>query len=503
MILNRPVVNPLMLALLGVLAAPLAQASGYHFGSQSASAQGTANANAAEASDASVLFYNPAGLSRLEGTQASGVLNLVLPKGRFTDGGSFTQFRLPTRGGAAGDFVEPAAVPHAYLSHRYNERLTAGLGIFVPFGSKSEYDSNWTGRYNGISTELKTLTINPSLAFKLSNTLSLGAGVSAQHIEGKLAKGADFGSGAMASIVEAQVRANAIPGVPAEIIRNAVVNQLGGLIKTVSGNPTYSGRVDVEGKDWGVGFNLGLMYSPDDSTRFSIAYRSAIKHTLTGDAQWQVQTAAANLAGLLNAALPGAGSQVQAQLLGAYTNSAAKLSVKTPESLSFSFYKKHDARTAVMGDVTLTRHSRFKELRVDFANNLPDSVTPQGWTDTVRASLGVSHQWTDALQLRGGVAYDQSPVTQATRTSSIPDGDRSWLSAGLNWKLDNKRSLDFALSYIHVAAGEINAFDNGGQTNAVGSAVCNPAGNTSSCATVVGRYKLNSALLGVQYNHRF
>jgi long-chain fatty acid transport protein len=54
-----------------------------------------------------------------------------------------------------------------------------------------------------------------------------------------------------------------------------------------------------------------------------------------------------------------------------------------------------------------------------------------------------------------------------------------------------------------VAAGEINAFDNGGQTNAVGSAVCNPAGNTSSCATVVGRYKLNSALLGVQYNHRF
>ncbi len=492
-----------MLALAAVVAAPLAQASGYHFGSQSASAQGTANANAAEASDASVLFYNPAGLSRLEGTQASGVLNLVLPRGRFSDGGSITQFGLSSRGGAAGDFVEPTAVPHAYLSHRYNDRLTAGLGIFVPFGSKSEYDSNWTGRYNSIATELKTLTINPSVAFKLNERLSLGAGVSAQHIEGKLSKGADFGSGAMASIIDAQVRANAVPGVPAEIIRNAVVNQLGGLIKTASGNPSYSGRVDVEGKDWGVGFNLGLMYSPDEDTRFGIAYRSSVKHTLKGDARWQVQPAAGNLATLLNAALPGAGSQVQAQLLAAYTDSAAQLSVKTPESLSFSFYKRHDARTAVMGDITLTRHSRFQELRVDFANNLADSVTPQRWTDTVRASLGVSHQWTETLQLRGGVAFDQSPVTPATRTPSIPDGDRSWLSAGLNWKLDSKRSLDFALSYIHVDSGEINAYDNGGQTNAVGSAVCNPARNTSSCATVVGRYKLSSALLGLQYNHRF
>ena len=499
----RAAVKPLLLALLGALSVPMAQASGYHFGSQSASAQGTANSNAAEGSDASVQFYNPAGLTLLDGTQASGVLNIVLPKGRYTDAGSFTQFGLSTRGGAAGDFVEPTAVPHAYLSHRFNERLSAGLGFFVPFGSKSEYDSGWTGRYNSIGTELKTLTLNPSLAYKLSPVLSLGAGFSVQHISGKLAKGADFGSGALAAIIESQVKANAVPGVPTEIIRAAVINQLGGLIKAVSGNPSYSGRVDVDGDDWGVGFNLGLMYTPDADTRFGIAYRSSIKHTLKGDARWQVQTAADNLAALLNSALPGAGTQVRANLLAAYTDSAAQLEVKTPESLSFSFYKKHDARTAVMGDVTITRHSRFKELRVDFANNLPDSVTPQRWTDTVRASLGVSHQYNDQLTVRGGVAFDQSPVTQANRTPSIPDGDRSWLSAGLNWQFDNKRSVDLALSYIHVASGAINSYDNGGQVNAVGSAVCNPAGNTSSCATAVGSYKVNSVLLGVQYNHRF
>lgn len=499
----RTAVKPLLLALLGALSAPMAQASGYHFGSQSASSQGTANANSAEANDASVQFYNPAGLTRLDGTQASGVLTLVVPKLTYTDAGSFTQFGQSTGTGAAGDVVKPTAVPHAYLSHRYSDRLAAGLGIFVPFGSKSEYNADWSGRYNNISTELTTITINPSLAFKVNDELSIGAGVSAQYMDGKLAKGADFGSGALASIVASQVAANSASGLPTDVVRAAVINKLSGLIKAVSGNPTYSGRVDVQGTDWGVGFNLGLMYSPNADTRFGIAYRSAVKHTLKGDAQWQVQTAANNLATLLNAALPGVGTQVKANLLAAYTDSAAQLAIKTPESLSFSFFKQQTPATAVMGDVTITRHSRFQELRVDFANNLPDSVTPQRWTDTVRASLGVTHQLSDTVLLRGGVAYDQSPVTSANRTASIPDGDRSWISGGLNWKLDAKRSVDFALSYIHVASGDVYQYDNGGVVNASGSAICNPAANTSSCATAVGSYKVNSLLLGVQYNQRF
>ena len=495
--------TPLLLGLLSALSASSVMASGYHFGSQSASAQGTANANAAEAGDATVVFYNPAGMTRLDGTRASGVLNVVVPEGKFKDQGSVTSLGLPISGSNGGKFVEATAVPHGYITHKYSDRLSLGLGIFVPFGSKSEYSTDWTGRYNSIGTELKTLAFNPSIAFKLNEKLSLGAGLTAQHIEGKLSKAADFGSGAMNLVIEQQVAANAAPGVPLDVVRAAVINQLGGLIKQVSGNPTYSGRVDVEGKDWGFGFNLGLMYHYDEGTRFGIAYRSRIKHQLKGDSQWQVQTPAGNLGALLNAALPGAGTQVQQRLVGLYTDSDARLKVNTPESLSFSFYKEHDKKFAVMGEVTLTKHSRFQELRIDFANNLPDSTTPQRWEDTVRASLGINYKWSDALTLRGGVAFDQSPVTAARRTPSIPDNDRTWLSGGVNWKLDNKRSLDFAVSYIHVADSQIDMFDNGAQRNAVGSAVCNPAGNTSSCATLRGRYQLSSALFGLQYNHQF
>ncbi|GAB3257726.1 OmpP1/FadL family transporter [Chitinimonas naiadis] len=492
----------LCLTVLHAFAALPALASGYHFGSQSASAQGTANASAAQASDPSVLFYNPAGMTRLEGTQASGVLDIVIPSTKFEDRGSVTSWGRPTGGGNGGDFVDVTAVPHAYLSHRLNDRLTAGFGVFVPFGSKTKYDEDWVGRYNIIGTELKTIALNPSVAFKVTDRLSLGAGISAQYMDGKLAKGADFGSGAMNSLVESQVKANAIPGVPESIIRAAVVNQLNGIIKTVSGNPTYSGKVDIKGDDWGFGYNLGLLFDIDDRTRIGVAYRSKIKHTLEGEAKWDVQRPADNLAALLNGALPGVGNLVRANLLAAYTDSPAKLKVTTPESLSISAFKQFE-RVALMADITRTRHSRFEELRVDFANNLPDSLTIENWEDTTRYSIGAEYQWSDKLKLRGGLAIDESPVDSGNRTPSIPDNKRHWLSGGLNWMFDKSSSLDLALSYIYLPKSQIDMYDNGGKTNAAGSQVCDSTRNTSSCATLRGRYDVSSWLLGMQYNHRF
>ncbi|ALT78888.1 OmpP1/FadL family transporter [Paucibacter sp. KCTC 42545] len=481
----RFVQSTLGLALLALIGG--AQASGYHFGSQSASAQGTANANGAEATDASGLFYNPAASARLKGTQASGVLNVVIPTGKFEDQGSTTAAGLPIKGSDGGKFVATTAVPHAYLSHQLSDSLSLGFGMFVPFGSKSEYSEDWTGRYNSIGTELKTIALNPSLAFKVNEKLTFGGGLTAQRIEGKLSKGADFGSGVLASLPAAALSPK--------------------LIQELSGNPKYSGRVDVEGTDWGFGYNLGLMYNYDENTRFGVAYRSAIGHKLSGTAKWQVQTPATNIAAVLNGIKPGLGNQVQTGLIAKYAESDASLAVDTPESLSFNFFKQQD-KLAVMGDLTVTRHSRFSELRVNFAKNangleLPDSVTPENWINTIRASFGVNYQWSDQLKLRGGLAFDQSPVKLSTRTPSIPDNDRIWVSGGFNWKLSNKSSFDVALSYINIAAAQVNNYDNGGVVNASGSSVCDATKNTSSCATVRGRYTVSSALLGLQYNHQF
>jgi long-chain fatty acid transport protein len=473
--------STIVISLLSALGASSALASGYHFGTQSASAQGTANAGAIEATDASVLFYNPAGMTRLKGSHASGVLNIVVPDGKFTDKGSVTALGKSTGGGNGGKFANTTAVPHGYFTHQLSDTLSAGFAAFVPFGSKTKYDSDWAGRYNTIGTELTTLALNPSLAFKLNSKLSLGAGLTAQYMDGKLSKGADFGTGVLNRL------ASSLP-----------TSQLASLSALVSGNPDYSGRVDVQGTDWGFGFNLGLMYEYDAGTRFGIAYRSKIKHKLEGDAQWQTANAAAAWTATLTPLSPALAAAAANVLTSNYTNSAASLRVDTPESLSVNFYKTHE-RFAVMGDVTFTRHSRFSELRIDFANTLADSNTPQNWDDTLRASLGLNYLWSDALTLRGGVAIDQSPVNDSNRTPSIPDGDRAWLSGGFNWKFDSKRSVDFALTYVHVKSNSVNSYDNGGLANGV----CDSSRNTSSCATIKGNYKLSSVLLGIQYNHEF
>lgn len=501
----KPMTAAVRLVGLGLaLSAHGAWASGYHFGSQSASAQGSANAGSAEAADPSTLFYNPANIIHIKGTQASGVLNVVLPNPGYSDEGSVTLFGLRTGGNNGGDFAEPTVVPHAYLTHQFSDTVTAGIGMFVPFGSRTKYDEGWTGRYNIIETELKTIAINPAFAWRVNDKFTIGGGVSAQYIHGKLAKAADFGSGALNGVVDLLTLANAKPGVPTEVVRQTVVNSLAGVIKEVSGNPTYSGGVDVEGSDISYGFNLGLLWDIDPGFRLGLAYRSKVRHTLEGTAEWDVANAANNLKTYLNGALgPGLGDLVANNLTAAYTNSDASLAVETPESYSLQAFKQITDSVALMGDITRTRHSRLKELRIDFANSLPDSVTPEHWKDTTRYSIGATWRYSSALLLRGGYAYDESPVNAENRTPSIPDNDRSWFSIGANWAYSPALSLDFAYSYIYLPEGNIDMYDNGGVTNASGSSVCDRTRNTSSCATVRGRYNLSSSLLGMQLNYRF
>lgn len=469
--------------LIGAAFASQAYASGYHFGTQSVSAQGTANASGASAEDASTVFYNPAGLSYLKGTTVSGVLNVVLPSGKYTDRGShttalpFAQNGYSTGGGDGGDFVKPTAVPHAYMSHQVSDKLAFGFGLFVPFGSKTKYDDNWAGRYNVIETELKTIALNPSFSLNVSEGFKIGGGVTAQHIEGKLKKAADFGSGAVGLL------GSQLPP-----------QTLAALAALVAGNPNFSGDVKVKGDDWAFGWNLGMMFQIDPNFRVGLAYRSKIRHELGGTADWTVPQSFASLA-----PLGAAGAIVQSQLNALYSDSGATLKVDTPESLSLSFHHQFTDRFALMGDITRTGHARFQELRIDFHNTLADSNTPENWGDTTKVSLGGTYKMSDQLLLRGGFAYDNSPVNDANRTPSIPDADRKWFSIGANWALNKNSSLDLAYSYVHVGKPSVNNYDNGGLANNA----CDRLRNTSSCATIIGEYDVKSSILGVQYNYRF
>lgn len=166
--------NPKQLSLIIALALGAASmnagASGYRFGSQSVSAQGTAESNGAEAADASTIFANPAGLSRLEGRQFMGGVTALVPHSTFQDSGSTRFTRTPVGGKTSQDDYAPevVAAPSLYYSQKIDDRWTAGVGVFVPYGTKLDYDWNWSGRYALTNIKLEAVTINPSVSFKLN-----------------------------------------------------------------------------------------------------------------------------------------------------------------------------------------------------------------------------------------------------------------------------------------------------------------------------------------------
>lgn len=447
-------------------ATSLAMASGYHFGTQSVSAQSTANASAAEAANASTIFYNAAGMTKLEGTNFSGALNLVAPNAKYSDASAtyptlaVTPVNSTVKGSTSGKITEDlVVVPQLYLTHQLNDKVTVGLGIYVPFASSTEYQRDSVLRYNLNATELTTLDINPTVALKLNEQHSVAVGVIAQHAEAKLRQYANFGY--------LITRPNPV------------------------GNGTADGYADVEGDDWGFGYNLAWMWDVNDNTRIGVNYRSQIEHTLSGTAKWDKSKVAAVYGAGAAAAIAGAG----------YADSEdAKVDITTPEALSVHGMHKLNSKTNLFADVTWTKHSRFDKALLVYGN----AKTGQGnttyltpaWKDTYKLSLGGSYQYTEPLQLRAGIAYDKSPVpNDDRRLATIPDNDRYWFSLGGKYDLNKQSSIDFAYSYIKIKDAKANV---NGTCVAQGQTVC-----VSSQTKGTVNYKSSAQILGVQYNHRF
>ena len=447
-------------------ATSIAMASGYHFGTQSVSAQSTANASAAEAGNASTIFYNAAGMTKLEGTNFSGALSLVAPSVVYSDAkatyptAALSPVNPNVNGQTGGKITDDLiAVPQLYMTHQLNNKVTVGLGVYVPFASSTEYQRDSVLRYNLNSTELTTIDINPTVAFKLNDQHSVAVGVIAQHAEAKLRQYANFGY--------MITRPNPI------------------------GNGTADGYADVEGDDWGFGYNLAWMWDVNDNTRIGVNYRSQIEHTLSGTAKWDKSKVAAVYGAGAAAAIVGAG----------YADSEdAKVDITTPEALSVHGMHKLNSKTNLFADVTWTKHSRFDKALLVYEN----AKTGQGnttyltpaWKDTYKLSLGGSYQYTEPLQLRAGIAFDKSPVPDDNhRLATMPDNDRYWFSLGGKYDLNKQSSIDFAYSYIHIKDAKANV---DGRCTSQGQTVC-----VSSQTVGTANYKSSAQILGVQYNHRF
>jgi long-chain fatty acid transport protein len=408
-------IGALIACLLTLSTGPV-RAAGFALIEQNVSGLGNAYAGtAASAEDASTTFYNPAGLMYLSGTQLVLAGHAVRPSAEFS-GDATGPLGNTISGGNGDDAGGTSFVPNFYYSRELPNNFRFGLGINAPFGLKTEYDADWKGRYQAIESEVKTVNINPTIAYQAMPNLSVGVGFNAQYVEATLSQAIDQGSSCIL------FRIFQLGDTPTD-----AAIACGGIGLTPQG---ADARAKVEGDDWSYGYNIGLMYDIAAGSRIGFAYRSKIRQKLEGDASFD-------------------GAHQLFTGLGMFVPSGVTAGVTLPENVSLSLYHELDNRWALLADATWTRWSRFDELRIAYDSNQSDTVTTEDWTNSTRYALGVNYRHNSAWLLRGGVAYDEEPIRNAQlRTPRIPGNDRTWLAFGANYR--HSPNLSFDAGYAHL-----------------------------------------------------
>lgn len=400
--------------------------------------------------DLSTMFNNPATMATLESSTVSALATVVAPSFHFKNAGATHTYAggvattsLTDRGnGGNGGGV--TVIPAGYLMWHVNDAVNLGLGITVPFGLTTKYDPNWIGRYFAVKSKLVTTDINPAFSYKVNKHFAFGGGVSVQLAKAELTRGAWTYSG----------------GNP---------------------NPSADAMSSLEGSSVGYGFNVGVLLSPWEHTRFGLSYRSSLQHVVKGNAS------------LLR------GDNVATNFVR-----PARAKIALPEIVTLSAHHDLNERWAVMADAEWTRWSRFKSLDVyneGSAVSVVGVTVPTGGLMSREAfnyenswfySLGMRWKCREDLLFKAGLAYDQTPTRPQYRSVRVPDEDRIWVTVGMEHDLTECAKLTLDYAYIHFKNAGIQQT----RTTLVGGAL-------ESKETLNGRFESNSHLLGVKFQYKF
>lgn len=283
--------------------------------------------------------------------------------------------------------------------------------------------------------------MNPSIAWKVNDFLSIGGGISVQYAKAELGMGMSGGLG--------------------------------------------HGKVEADSWDWG--YNFGLMISPTDKLRFGLAYRSSIEHNAEGDTK---------LSGVKT-------GTVLDTILGGQ-NFGMSTTIETPDTIMLTGTWEATEKLRLSGLIRWANWSNFKELNIEnelplSVSSSLDSIPISGpalkdglsnidiendWQDTWLFSVGADYRINSAFTVRGGIAYETSPIDrQETRMAVIPDTDRLWLSLGASWYPTQDLQFDIGGTYL-MGVGDKDLYNSDGKK--------------------IGKYdSLDAYLLGVQMQYRF
>jgi long-chain fatty acid transport protein len=185
---------------------------------------------------------------------------------------------------------------------------------------------------------------------------------------------------------------------------------------------------DADANDFGLGFTLGVLWEPTDDLDIGLGFRSSIKHDLKGNGDY---------------------------LPAAYVDRRVSARFNSPEIVTLGVKYQATEQLKLMAGVEWANWSRFDSLNVQLSEIGATLVTPEKWKDSWFFSVGTEYALDDTWTLRGGLAYEKSPVPDATRTPRLPDDDRFWVSAGVGLKVNEWLTANLSYSHVFMKDGSV------------------------------------------------
>jgi long-chain fatty acid transport protein len=420
-------------------------AAGFALLGQSANDVGNSLAGAsALADDASTIYWNPSGISKLPpGTQVSIGLISIASSAKFRDSGSTAGLNRTDFGNSGGDVGGTGLAPNAYFAVDVFPTIKFGLGLNVPFGSKTQYDPNWLGRFQSIKAEVETLNVNPSLSWKTSDRVAVGLGI-------------DYQIGKIRSLTAVNYKG---------LVAGTALDP------AVAANAEGQNQTDVHGHAWG--YNVGALFELTSNTRVGVSYRSSLKYKFSGTTHFSNVPAAYVLSPALAAGT---------------ADGSVNLSVKTPDFLSVGVAHRVRQEWTLLASAIRTGWSRIQSLPLVRDSGERVNTFTYNFKNTMLFSVAANYKTDGSWILRTGMAYDQSPSSNAQ--ARTVGNDRVSFSLGARYKLSRSGAVDFGYAYYRYRDTRINNVQN------------NPAAGQVN-GNLMGSYDLAAHAVALQYVHSF
>jgi long-chain fatty acid transport protein len=416
--------------------APLARGSGFLIYEHGAAAQAMGGAFVAIANNPSAIFHNPAGIAFLKGTQVSVGGTFIFPKGSVT----LTKWPYPPYNGATVKMKDKTFFPpNFYLTHRFNDKLAAGIGVFAPYGLGTNWPDpkNFPLRYIGTSNDMQTIFVNPTVAYKISEKFSIGAGVSYIHSTLSL-----------------------------ELTRSvSIEHPLYGLL--------WAGDVyaKVDGaKGDAVGFNAGLLYK-EKSFSLGFNWRSGFKIKYKGNLTLDT----VNVPAPYKAFVP--------------TEGEVSTTFNFPNILGVGAAFNLTEKIMLSADLQYFTWSTYKNYVIDInytgVPGTESETVDEDWKDSIILRGGMQYQLNDSLALRLGILWDQTPQPAKSADPNLPDASRVALTGGLGYKIGQ---------FVIDATFHYEMFSDRTSPNRYPYPGYNP---------IEGTYKMTASLIGISLTYLF